>query len=111
MDLSHEYNVARTHVRSLDFTLLMEKRACNAQAGPTVHLFETVIRYLGGFLSAYEYVYLCCFGLAETDFDTVTVFPKMSSCFGGPGSLATGCCLLSILHLDGQCHFIRWESM
>lgn len=54
MDLSHEYNVARTHVRSLDFSLLTEKKACNGQKGPNVHLFETVIRYLGGLLSAYE---------------------------------------------------------
>lgn len=58
MDLSHEYNVARTHVRALDFSLLTEKKACDGRKGPTVHLFETVIRYLGGFLSAYEYVCL-----------------------------------------------------
>lgn len=54
MNLTHEYNVARTHVRSLDFTLLAEKFACQGESGPLVHLFETVIRYLGGFLSAYE---------------------------------------------------------
>lgn len=54
MDLSHEYNVARTHVRSLDFALLTEKQACDGSLGASVHLFETVIRYLGGLLSAYE---------------------------------------------------------
>lgn len=56
MGLSHEYNVARTHVRALDYSLLTSKDACGGQKGPTVHLFETVIRYLGGLLSAYEYV-------------------------------------------------------
>jgi mannosyl-oligosaccharide alpha-1,2-mannosidase len=56
MNLTHEYNVARTHVRALDFTLLTEISACNGERGPNVHLFETVIRYLGGLLSAFEYV-------------------------------------------------------
>ncbi|KAK9899350.1 glycoside hydrolase family 47 protein [Cystobasidium minutum MCA 4210] len=54
MGLSHEYNVARTHVRALDYSLLTSKDACGGQKGPTVHLFETVIRYLGGLLSAYD---------------------------------------------------------
>lgn len=56
MGLSHEYNVARTHVRSLDFALLTDQQGCDGKKGPNVHLFETIIRYLGGFLSAYEYV-------------------------------------------------------
>ena len=54
MNLTHEYNVARTHVRNVDITFLAEEAGCNGKAGPVVHLFENVIRYLGGFLSAYE---------------------------------------------------------
>lgn len=54
MNLSHEYNVARTHVRSLDFSMLPTRAGCEGKEGPQVHLFETVIRYLGGLLSAYE---------------------------------------------------------
>lgn len=54
MNLTHEYNVARTHVRNVDITFLAEEAGCNGKAGPVIHLFENVIRYLGGFLSAYE---------------------------------------------------------
>ena len=54
MNLSHEYNIARTHVRSLDFSMVATSAGCNGTQGPEVHLFETVIRYLGGFMSAYE---------------------------------------------------------
>lgn len=54
MNLTHEYNLARTHVRALDFTMLAKPEGCTGEVGPKVHLFETVIRYLGGLLSAYE---------------------------------------------------------
>lgn len=54
LNLTHEYNVARTHVRSLDFTFLASQAGCEGKENPVVHIFETVIRYLGGFLSAYE---------------------------------------------------------
>lgn len=57
MGLNHEYNLARTHVRSLDFSMVTKPGTCNGTEGPEVHLFETVIRYLGGFLSAYECVH------------------------------------------------------
>ena len=56
MNLTHEYNIARTHARNLDLTFIRETSVCNGTTGPRVHLFENVIRYLGGFLSAYEYV-------------------------------------------------------
>ena len=56
MGLNHEYNLARTHIRALDFSMVPKPGTCNATDGPDIHLFETTIRYLGGLLSAYERV-------------------------------------------------------
>lgn len=44
MDLSEEYEAVRQHVMTLNFA---------ASAEGTIPFFETVIRYVGGFLSAY----------------------------------------------------------
>lgn len=55
MNLSHEYNLARTHIRALDFTHKDSAYSCEGKEGPNIHLFETTIRYLGGLLAAYEY--------------------------------------------------------
>ena len=55
MGLEREYNLARTHARALDFTLLMGTGSgYGAADGVTIPTFETCIRYLGGFVAAYD---------------------------------------------------------
>lgn len=45
MDLKGEFELALGELRNVDFT---HKQGCN------INLFETTIRHLGGFLSAYD---------------------------------------------------------
>ncbi|KAI5475259.1 class I alpha-mannosidase, glycoside hydrolase family 47 protein, partial [Pseudohyphozyma bogoriensis] len=77
MGLQDDYNLAREHVRQLDFTLLLprtEREVCyefdqlaqdlppvkelgkvhSCKSPNAIPVFETIIRYLGGFLSAYD---------------------------------------------------------
>lgn len=57
MNLTSEYDLCRPHIRQLDFTLLMGTRSAYSPASllfPTIPVFETVIRYLGGLLGAYD---------------------------------------------------------
>ena len=56
MGLNEEYSLARAHVRQIDFTKILGEGLLwgvreNAR---TVPVFETIIRYLGGLLSAYD---------------------------------------------------------
>ncbi|OAV87248.1 hypothetical protein PTTG_29514 [Puccinia triticina 1-1 BBBD Race 1] len=57
MNLTLEYNYARTHVKAIDWGQIVgEVRGLgySLSNNPKVSLFETVIRYLGGLLSAYD---------------------------------------------------------
>lgn len=54
MDLPAEYDLARQHVRDIDFYLLGGSRSAYGNSDGRVPVFETAIRYLGGFLSAYD---------------------------------------------------------
>ncbi|KAH8917332.1 glycoside hydrolase family 47 protein [Atractiella rhizophila] len=57
MNLTHEYALARTHVSQIDFTLLAGTSSAYGSlsaTAPTLPLFETSIRYLGGLLSAHD---------------------------------------------------------
>ncbi|PLW16691.1 hypothetical protein PCANC_13351 [Puccinia coronata f. sp. avenae] len=59
MNLTHEYNYARTHVKAIDWSYTMDnKRGAYGHATgtyqPTISFFETVIRYMGGLISAYD---------------------------------------------------------
>jgi mannosyl-oligosaccharide alpha-1,2-mannosidase len=56
MNLTSEYSLARTHVRQIDFTLVQNEQSLyNKDGEPTnVPVFETIIRYLGGLISAYD---------------------------------------------------------
>ncbi|PWN27314.1 seven-hairpin glycosidase, partial [Jaminaea rosea] len=54
MDLPKEYNYAREHVRDIDFWYLGGERSAYGRNDGRVPVFETAIRYLGGFLSAYD---------------------------------------------------------
>ncbi|OAV93851.1 hypothetical protein PTTG_01658 [Puccinia triticina 1-1 BBBD Race 1] len=58
MNLTVEYNYARTHVKAIDWAqtvgLREVKSSGSLSSNPKVSLFETVIRYLGGLLSAYD---------------------------------------------------------
>ncbi|KAH9811056.1 family 47 glycoside hydrolase [Melampsora americana] len=60
MDLPTEYKYAREHVRSIDWSQTLDLRTIKTQrsptssSDPTIPFFETVIRYLGGLISAYE---------------------------------------------------------
>lgn len=57
MNLTDEYSLARTHVRQIDFTTVLGERSAygaKGQDGKEVPVFETIIRYLGGLISAYD---------------------------------------------------------
>ena len=54
MDLPVEYDYARQHVRDIDFHLIGGGRSAYGSADGRIPVFETSIRYLGGFLSAYD---------------------------------------------------------
>lgn len=56
MNLTREYSLARTHVRLIDFKVVLGERSAygTKEKGATVPVFESIIRYLGGMLSAYD---------------------------------------------------------
>lgn len=54
MNLPIEYDYARQHVRDIDFHLVGGGRSAYSSSDGRVPVFETAIRYLGGFLSAYD---------------------------------------------------------
>lgn len=54
MGLPGEYDLARQHVRDIDFRLVGGGRSAYGSADGQIPVFETAIRYLGGFLSAYD---------------------------------------------------------
>ncbi|SNX85278.1 related to Mannosyl-oligosaccharide 1,2-alpha-mannosidase IC [Melanopsichium pennsylvanicum] len=54
MDLPKEYDLARQHVRDIDFRLIGGGRSVYGSADGRIPVFETAIRYLGGFISAYD---------------------------------------------------------
>ncbi|KAI7957048.1 hypothetical protein MJO28_004143 [Puccinia striiformis f. sp. tritici] len=58
MNLTREYNYARTHVKAVDWAWAVEMQNNWGQSAggghPEISLFETVIRYLGGLISAYD---------------------------------------------------------
>jgi mannosyl-oligosaccharide alpha-1,2-mannosidase len=54
MELPTEYDYARQHVRDIDFHLIGGGRSAYASNDGRIPVFETAIRYLGGFLSAYD---------------------------------------------------------
>lgn len=56
MNLTDEYRLARTHVRQVDFTTVLGESSAYGRREDklTVPVFETIIRYLGGLLSAYD---------------------------------------------------------
>uniref|UniRef100_V5GLL7 alpha-1,2-Mannosidase n=2 Tax=Kalmanozyma brasiliensis (strain GHG001) TaxID=1365824 RepID=V5GLL7_KALBG len=54
MNLPKEYDLARQHVRDIDFRLVGGSRSAYGNADGRIPVFETAIRYLGGFLSAYD---------------------------------------------------------
>lgn len=54
MEMPDEYDFARQHVRDIDFHLLAGTASVYGTSDGRVPVFETAIRYLGGFLSAYD---------------------------------------------------------
>ncbi|KAA1128600.1 hypothetical protein PGTUg99_010837 [Puccinia graminis f. sp. tritici] len=56
MNLTHEYNYARTHVKAIDWSYVVGSHINldSIYEGPQISLFEAVIRYLGGLISAYD---------------------------------------------------------
>lgn len=56
LNLTEEYSLARTHVRQIDFSKIVGEKSVygSLKDARTVPIFETVIRYLGGLLSAYD---------------------------------------------------------
>ncbi|EGG01508.1 family 47 glycoside hydrolase [Melampsora larici-populina 98AG31] len=59
MDLPTEYEYARDHVASIDWSVTLDLRTLKStksppRSYPSVPFFETVIRYLGGLISAYD---------------------------------------------------------
>lgn len=54
MDLPGEYDLARQHVHDIDFHFVGGSRSAYGNSDGRVPVFETAIRYLGGFLSAYD---------------------------------------------------------
>lgn len=56
MNMTEEYSLARTHVRQIDFSLILGEKSVygSLKDSRTVPIFETIIRYLGGLLSAYD---------------------------------------------------------
>ncbi|PKI84218.1 hypothetical protein MVES_001405 [Malassezia vespertilionis] len=54
MGLHEEYNLARNHVHDIDFYFVGGERSAYGFSDGRIPVFETAIRYLGGFLSAYD---------------------------------------------------------
>ncbi|WFD01223.1 mannosyl-oligosaccharide 1,2-alpha-mannosidase [Malassezia yamatoensis] len=54
LDLHEEYNLARRHVYDIDFHYVGGERSAYNSHDGRVPVFETAIRYLGGFLAAYD---------------------------------------------------------
>lgn len=54
MDLPQEYDLARQHVRDIDFRHVGGERSAYGSQDGRIPVFETAIRYLGGFLAAYD---------------------------------------------------------
>lgn len=54
MDLPGEYELARSHVRDIDFALVGGERSAYGSSDGRLPVFETAIRYLGGMLAAYD---------------------------------------------------------
>ncbi|WFD30597.1 mannosyl-oligosaccharide 1,2-alpha-mannosidase [Malassezia sp. CBS 17886] len=54
LDLHDEYSLARNHVHDIDFHHIGGSRSAYGSADGRVPVFETAIRYLGGFLSAHD---------------------------------------------------------
>ncbi|KAH9442654.1 hypothetical protein Pst134EA_031700 [Puccinia striiformis f. sp. tritici] len=59
MNLTLEYNYARTHVKAIDWAHTMEmnrmsRYSSQSSTQPMISFFETVIRYMGGLISAYD---------------------------------------------------------
>ncbi|OAV93850.1 hypothetical protein PTTG_27181 [Puccinia triticina 1-1 BBBD Race 1] len=59
MNLTHEYNYARTHVKAIDWAYTIDihrmgRFGSYSTSQPMISFFETVIRYMGGLISAYD---------------------------------------------------------
>ena len=57
LNLTEEYSLARAHVRQIDFSIILGESSVyggKLQDSRTVPVFETIIRYLGGLISAYD---------------------------------------------------------
>ncbi|KAI9630898.1 hypothetical protein KEM48_013476 [Puccinia striiformis f. sp. tritici PST-130] len=59
MNLTLEYNYARTHVKAIDWAHTVEmnrmsRYSSQSSSQPMISFFETVIRYMGGLISAYD---------------------------------------------------------
>jgi len=60
MNLTLEYNYARTHVKAIDWAHTMDVNSMSeygtsyTTSQPMISFFETVIRYMGGLISAYD---------------------------------------------------------
>ena len=54
MDLPDEYDLARQHVRDIDFTYISGDRSAYGSWDGRIPVFETAIRFMGGLLSAYD---------------------------------------------------------
>lgn len=54
MDLPDDYNLARQHVHDIDFRKIGGERSAYGGQDGRIPVFETAIRYLGGFLAAYD---------------------------------------------------------
>ncbi|MBW0489631.1 hypothetical protein O181_029346 [Austropuccinia psidii MF-1] len=58
MNLMSEYNYARTHVKAVDWAHTFDRTQLVSSGSepnqPTIPFFETVIRYVGGLISAYD---------------------------------------------------------
>jgi len=55
MNLTREYNFARAHVKAVDWSYVINNHQSRRWGGqPEISFFETVIRYLGGLISAYD---------------------------------------------------------
>ncbi|KAJ1043178.1 hypothetical protein NDA10_000906 [Ustilago hordei] len=54
MGMPKQYDLARQHVRDIDFRLIGGGRSAYGTADGRIPVFETAIRYLGGFISAYD---------------------------------------------------------
>ncbi|KAH9447168.1 hypothetical protein Pst134EA_029210 [Puccinia striiformis f. sp. tritici] len=59
MNLTLEYNYARTHVKAIDWAHTIDmsrvtRYSSHLNTQPAISFFETVIRYMGGLISAYD---------------------------------------------------------